>query len=115
MNKANGRRLRKRRGASGVYKLESLFDGPEGTLEIAGSEHYIDGKLGSYLIVSVPETTSKASAVELERKLSEVAKRPVLVVTHNITFLRATMLSGKEREELHKKIQEAVSATSPEP
>jgi hypothetical protein len=118
MKGINGRRLRKHRRASGIYRLESLFrdsenwatpDGLETreVLKVGDTVHYIDGKLGDYLIVSVPETTSKASAIQLERELSEVAKKPVLVVTHNIAFLRATMLTGREREELKKKIQEA--------
>lgn len=111
----NGRRNRKHRKASGIYKLETLFrDAEKKVLLTENSTHYINGRLGEYLIVSVPETTSRASAVDLESALTKIAKKPVLIVTHNIEFLRATLLSAKERAELAEIIDQATQKEEPE-
>jgi len=105
------RQSRKHRRASGIYKLEPLFRNEKCEL-VAKGEHtyYIDGRIGEYAIVSVPETTSRASALALERGLSELAKKPVLIVTHNMTFMRATLLSREERTELAAAVAEAKAA-----
>lgn len=104
----NGRHNRKRRKASGIYKLETLFhDAEKQVLKTENSTHYIDGRLGEYLIVSVPETTSRASAIDLEGVLTKIAGKPVLVVTHNIEFMRATLLTARERAELSEIIEHA--------
>ncbi len=113
--KTNGRRHRKRRKASGIYKLETLFrDTEKQALITENSTHYVNGRLGEYLIVSVPETTSRSSAIDLEGVLTKLAKKPVLVVTHNIEFMRATLLTAKERAELSEIIEEATRAEEPE-
>lgn len=102
------RKNRKQRRASGIYRLEPLFRDPETrSLMSKGATHTIDGKLGEYLVVSVPETTTRASAADLERELSKLAKQPVLVVTHNMAFFRAKLLTGKEEAELGKIIEKA--------
>ena len=113
-------RARKQK-ASGIYRLEPLFgDAEKDTLTVNETSFHIDGRLGDFLIVSVPVTTTRASAIALERKLTKAAKKPVLVVTHNMTFLRATLLTGKEKAELAKTIaeatknEEATSADTPQ-
>lgn len=104
------RRNRKRRKASGIYKLESFFrETDKETLSVQGKTYYINGNLSGYLIVSVPETTTRASAMTLEQELSKVAKKPVLLVTHNMAFLRATILTTEERAELTKLIDRATA------
>jgi hypothetical protein len=47
--------------------------------------------------------------MELEQKLTEVAKKPVLVITHNMSFMKATLLTGKERAELAEMIEKATT------
>lgn len=109
-NTAHGRRARKQRKASGIYKLEPLFGNAEkDELTVNDTSFYIDGRLGEFLIVSVPVTTTRASALALEGELKKVTKRPVLVVTHNMSFLRATLLTSKEKAALAKTIAEATS------
>lgn len=110
------RRNRKRRRASGIYKLEPLFRDPDKkTLVVEDATHYIEGRVGEHLVVSVPETTTRASAMELESAFAELAKKPVLVVTHNITFLRATLLTSKEELELVEIFEKTVGSEEGKP
>ena len=98
-----------KRKASGIYKLEPLFKDVENNTLVVDSKttHYVNGTVSGYLVVSVPETTSRASAIELENQIQKVTKKPVLIVTHNISLLRATMLTGKERAELARIVEKA--------
>ena len=116
MNLERGRRReRKRRKASGVYRLEALFgDGQKEPVTIKDKTYYVEGRLGEHCIVSVPETTTRASATDLERKLTEIVKKPVLVVTHNMTFLKATLLSGKEQAKIIDEIKKSANSEDSE-
>lgn len=108
----HGRKNRKRKKASGVYRMEPLYqDADKSELVVGENTYYIDGKLGEFLIVSVPETTTQASAADLEQELAKVAKKPVLVISHNMTFLRATLLSRKELAELMRNAKEPEEPT----
>ena len=102
---------RKRKRASGVYRLEPMFhDSEKKAVTVKdGKTFYIDGRIGDGLILSVPETTTRASALELEQSVGEIVKKPVLVVTHNMSFLRATLLTADERAELSKVLEEATA------
>jgi hypothetical protein len=107
------RRNRKQRRASGVYKLEALFhDAERDALVVKDNTYYIDGRLSDYLVVSVPESTTRASAINLEHELSKLAKKPVLIVTHNMSFLRATLLTAKEKAELTEIIEKSTKGTT---
>jgi hypothetical protein len=105
-----GRRSRKQRKTSGIYQLEPLFgDAKKDTLTVNETSFFVDGRIGEYLIVSVPVTTTRASALALEEEFKKVAKRPVLVVTHNMSFLKATLLTGKEKAKLAEEIAKATT------
>ncbi len=106
---------RKRNRASGVYRLEPMFENSKGVaVTVEGKTFHIDGRLGDCLVLSVPESTTRAAALELEQSIGDVAKKPVLIVTHNMKFLRATLLTAKEKAELAEALKEATTPAVPE-
>ena len=92
-------RPNRKQKASGTYRLEPLFDDQEKkTLMLGETTHIIEGKLSDFLIVSLPETTTQAAAMDIERELSKVAKQDVLSISHNMTLLKATLMTGREKK-----------------
>jgi hypothetical protein len=85
-----------------LYKVEPIFRDEDAETLVVGEEtHRIEGKLAEFLVVSVPETTTEAKAIELEQKLTTLTKgQPVLVISHNIQLMRATPLTRQEKAEL---------------
>ena len=92
------RRGRKERLSAKLHRVEHLFPDPDNreTLLIDGEEHYIEGEIDSYVVVSVPETTTEGAANIVKAKIQAATNRPVLVVTHNIEFMRLRELDHKE-------------------
>lgn len=81
-----------------MFRVEALFGESDKQLVRLddGSEHYIEGELDGWLIVSVPETTSPNAANRVKQALETATNRPVLIVTHNIHFLKLGRLSATE-------------------
>jgi hypothetical protein len=79
----------------------------------AGPEHYLEGKIGDCLIVSVPPSTTHESCRLLREQLCEATGKPdsrILILTHNIEFLRAQRLGAKEASMVAKFVDD----TAPE-
>lgn len=101
---------RKTKRASGYYRLQPIFgDGDKEPFEIGGVTHVIEGHLDGFAVISVPETTTQAMALDQEHQFAEHLKQPVLIVGHNVTFLKATLMTGKEVAELQKAAEENAS------
>jgi hypothetical protein len=80
-----------------------------------GPEHHVEGELGDCLIVSVPPTTSHESCRQLREKLRQAVgspDKPVLILTHNIEFLRAHRLGTSEASKVARRIDESVYANA---
>lgn len=108
-----------------MYRLENyLQKADEDEIMIEGEVHYIEGCLDNYVIISVPETTSQASAEKIKQEAIKLLNKPVCVITHNIAFVKAVKLSPKEAAAVIKrgedyaekasKIDNALSANNPD-
>lgn len=69
-------------------------------------EFYIGGRIEDHIILSVPMTTSKATALELGEKVKRELGKAVIVLTHNTQFLKVRQLCAAERESVLKQIAE---------
>jgi hypothetical protein len=109
-----GRNRQQRRRAT-VYRLEPMFQPDRRKPLLAtGPEHHIEGELSGYLIVSVPPTASHESCGQLQEQLGAALGRPeknIVIVTHNIEFLRVRKLTPAEAAKLIRDVEER-AATS---
>ena len=74
----------------------------------------IGGEIEDHLIISVSPLMSHRAVEELLKKLSEFVTRPIIVVTHNIHFLKARKLKHKESVQIAQRVKGQVDE-SPEP
>lgn len=90
-----------------MYRLVPLLEtyDPD-VVSIAAEEHHIEGKLGQYVVVSVPESCNMARAEEIKAKVMALVKKPVVVFSHNISLLKASRLSSAEAAEVIRKGEE---------
>lgn len=103
------RRNREERRSASVYRVESLFGEEDSqTLRIDGEVHHIEGEIDSWLVHSVPETTSDRAAAEIKNLLQLATNRPVLIITHNTQFMRAVKLSASEAAKVIKRAEDAI-------
>jgi hypothetical protein len=66
------------------------------------------GELYKHILVSVPATTSKNAAIELQTQLETQLKKPVIILTHNISVLSARLLDSQETKFLRKQLARAI-------
>lgn len=64
------------------------------------------------MIISIPETTTLAAASVIRKEAMEAFKRPVMIVTHNIEFVKVEKLSTAEATTVLREIDEL---THPKP
>ena len=69
-------------------------------------DHFLEGELEECVIVSVPETSSRAYAADLRNRLEADLQRLVVVVTHNIAFLTAEKLAPLDAARVVKRIED---------
>lgn len=98
------------------YKLKALgiededTDNPEAPLQV-DEEFIVKGKIEDHVIVSVSPNMSQRSANELVVKLGETIKKPTIIVTHNIQFLRAQKISAKDAMKISKRMEGGIGDT----
>lgn len=91
--------------------------GPEDDAQqlIARAEELAVGDLENALVVSLPQTTTSAAAMELQRKLRErFPDRLMIIVTHNVHFLMLEPMSPVQARRLLDKIQKELPAVDEE-
>jgi hypothetical protein len=100
------KRNRKQRYDADVYRLEHLLK--DGTPCPVSEEqnHFIEGGIDGVMVLSVPTNTPAKVAANVQEMVSKKFNQDVLIVTHNIGFLKATKISPKEAAELVKMAQE---------
>ncbi len=97
------KKVNRKKGFPSIYRLipiasESPDDNPsEGPL-VETEEYLTQGSLHGHVIVSVPSSISHRAANALSTKLVEEFKRPVVIVTHNINFMKLERLDKAEAE-----------------
>jgi len=106
-------RNRQQRRDATIYRLEPIIqaDARESILA-TGPEHFIEGEIGDCLIVSVPPTASHETCRQLRDQLREAigrVDRNILILTHNIEFLRARKLTPAEASKILREVDERVS------
>lgn len=103
------KRNRKERRSAVVYRLEHVFkgDSPEQPLLVDEQPHYIEGELGNRVIISVPEMTSMVTVERIQDVAEEALGKPVLVVTHNVEFMKAVKLTPQETSKVVKQVEDA--------
>ena len=110
-SQALAKRNRSERRRAEVYRLVPLLDHDDpDLLEQHAPDHVIEGKLGEYVVVSVPESCNMARADEIKEQVMAVVKRPVVVMSHNISLLKAVKLSASEAAECIRKGEEYAEA-----
>lgn len=93
-----------------MYRVEPLLDRDNIKDLPDWPESHIEGQLGNYLVVSVPVTTSFSKLAEIRQKMMEVTGGPVLVITHNMSLLKATKLPPKEASQVIKNAEDYAEA-----
>ena len=80
-----------------MYRLVPLLDkvDPEIT-SVKDESYFVEGSFEDYIIVSVPESTNLLRAEEIKAKVAGLFNKPVIVLTHNISLLKATKLTASE-------------------
>ncbi len=68
--------------------------------------HFIEGEVDQWLVVSVPETTRVDTADKIKNNLQAALNRPVLVITHNVQFMRTVKLSPKAAAAVIKRAED---------
>lgn len=77
---------------------------------MAGQECAIEGEIGGYVIVSVPPSISHQTAKALEESLKTELGKPVMILTHNVQFLRVAKMSPKDVNKVIKEVEESQAA-----
>lgn len=81
---------------SQIYSLEVLEVGKE-VIGFSKTNIVIDNDLENYMVVSVPPSMSAASLDGLQKALIDiVGDKRVLIITHNIQFLKTKKISLEE-------------------
>lgn len=89
-----------------MYKLEALFgEDDEQVLRVHDESYYIEGEIDEWLVISVPETTRIEEVQAFKKGLEQGTRRPVLVVTHNISFMRARKLTPNEAADVIRRAE----------
>jgi hypothetical protein len=83
-----------------------LFEHPERGMLSSDVVHYIEGELGQRLVISIPETETAETAEGIQQAAEAEFKKPVLMITHNITFMKAVRLSPNETAAVIKRSEE---------
>ena len=80
-----------------MYRLVPLLDkvDPEIT-SVSDESYFVEGSFEDYIIVSVPESCNLLRAEEIKAKVMGLFNKPVIVLTHNISLLKATKLTASE-------------------
>ena len=90
------KRNRKQRQSADVYRVEHLFkDGAPHPID-QQRRSFIEGNLDAVLIVSVPTSTPVGVCDQLQKTVADKFKQDVLVITHNIEFMKATKVPPNE-------------------
>ena len=89
------------------YKLVAVSHEKTDGSFTEGTEFEVEGSIEDHVIVSVPTSMKERSVRELLEKLSKEISSPVIVVTHNISFLKAKKMTPKEVAELARKNTDA--------
>jgi len=107
------KRNRKQRAQTTVYRLEHyLKDGTPHPID-EDRKFFVEGNVEGMLIVSVPEDTPTRVCQNIQKLVADKVRQDVLVVTHNITFMRAVPVSRKEGAQIIKMHQDVPEKEEP--
>ena len=107
---------RKERRKASVYRLVPLAikrGHPDQLEQVDDTPHYIEGEVDDFVIVSVPESMNRDLCDKLHQRAMDTLGRPVVVVTHNIAFLKAVKLSASRGAELLRMVNDGETKTQP--
>ena len=68
----------------------------------------LEDKLQNYTVVSVPSTTTNKAADSLQQNLVLALGGPVLVITHNVSFMRVQKLSNTDAAKVYKRVEAGI-------
>ena len=92
------------------FKLVPMLSDKEGKTK-NGEAYLIRGSLDDHVIVSVPTTISHRASIELEMALEKKIMRPIIIVTHNVEFMKVRKLSERQATAISTQMErEAVNA-----
>ena len=101
------RRNRKERKGANVYRVESLYGASDHQLlKLEGEEHFLEGEIDQWLIISVPETIRVEVAAQYKQQLQIATGRPVMIITHNVQFVKLNRLSPSEAAKVIKRAED---------
>lgn len=95
-----------------LYRVTPMFPDSENPDKVVGSglSYVIDGHINEATIVSVPVSTTMREASDIEAMIVNDTKKPCLVVTNNVTFLKTERLQPDEINKIlgheHSKIED---------
>lgn len=87
--------MTEKKKAKAVYYELTPYGRKEGEVH-KGESYTIKGNIGDHVIVSISEGMSNISAQELGDKLKEELGKPIIMITHNISFLKAVKVKASE-------------------
>ena len=97
-------KIKQKRTKPIFYRLVPLKSEDGSEQLVTGEKLVCEGELEEHVIVSVPETMSHRAAQELEESLTREFERPIIIVTHNVSFMKVKKLSAIESMELAKRV-----------
>lgn len=108
-----GKRTIEKNDKIDFYKINSLQSESCDISPLVGDlkvdeDTIIAGNLEDRVIVSVSPSMSHRSVDELVEQLSKTIAAPVIVVTHNVHFLKAQKLSNKEAAKITARMKRDV-------
>jgi protein required for attachment to host cells len=93
---------KKKKTRNTYYQLTPYGQDKEGSAQ-KGEAYVVQGHIDNHVIVSVPETMTTLSAQELSKQLEEELGKPIIMLTHNISVLRAKRVKASEVKLLEQK------------
>jgi hypothetical protein len=92
-------RNRKQRRSADIYKVVPYMYNQANELVPMG-EYNIEGEIGDWLVVSVPEEMSASYAGKIRDDLMKRLSKPVMILSHNIQFCSVQKLGSGEAARL---------------
>ena len=90
-----------------MYRIEHLFDAKDGRgLLVDDVQHYVEGMVEGRIVVSLPETISVSQAEAVQLAAQKEFEKPVVLITHNVEFMRVVKLLPKEAARIVGKAEE---------
>ena len=93
-----------------MYKIEFLLK--DHSILPEAEQCYLEGEIEDCLVLSVPITTSRKTQGEICGELGKKFNKHVVVISHNMAFMKAVKLPAKEAAKIIKECEDYAEANT---